>query len=144
MRENKKQLHILCASFGFECMLTGYKWFECELTYHHIKKKADGGLTDILNGAVVSSKVQNLLHDDLERNNPELYNLINKCLILYKRALLEGKTELINQYRNEIMPKVKYMVINKSESKFDNPFDNPSYKTKYYNNQKRLRPFIRY
>lgn len=76
-----------------------------DLTYHHIDKAADGGATTLSNGSILSSISQAWLHNFIELNDPALYDLINECLILYKMVIDQGNSELIEQYRTDVIPK---------------------------------------
>lgn len=83
-------------------MLTGLK--QGNLTFHHIKKKADGGPDTVDNGALLISDIHEWLHNNIECKNIELFRLINDCLKLYKQCIIEERQELIDQFTNEVMP----------------------------------------
>lgn len=75
-----------------------------ELTYHHIKKKEHGGKNTIENGAVLCREIHEWLHNNIEHEDRELYNLINECLILYKICIDKDERYLIEMYENECVP----------------------------------------
>lgn len=98
---NKARKDELINIYGKECMFTGVK---DDLTYHHIDKEEWGAPTDLENGSILSAVSQSWLHNYIEHIDPELYDLINECLILYKKVRDIGNEQLINQYRDEVMP----------------------------------------
>ncbi len=53
---------------------------ESYFTFHHCKKKADGGTRTIDNGAIITLDAHRDLNE-IERNEIEIYNLINEILI---------------------------------------------------------------
>lgn len=94
----KTDLQIL---YGARCMLTMVK---TRLTYHHIEKAEHGGPSTVDNGAILSEASQEWLHNNIERADPELFDLINECLILYKMSMDAGKEELVQMYQEECVP----------------------------------------
>ena len=52
---------------------------ENPLTYHHIKKKEEGGKKTIENGALLTADAQSYLHY-IERKDINVYNQINSVL----------------------------------------------------------------
>jgi hypothetical protein len=93
----REQLEML---YDARCMLT-----LCErcLTFHHIEKAQHGGEATVENGALLNDKIHSWL-TNLEYKDPELYDLINECLVLYKICMDEQKSELVQLYREECVP----------------------------------------
>lgn len=103
----RKELEIL---YGCKDMLTLLQ--SNKLTYHHILKKSHGGNNTLENGALLERLTHDWLHS-LEYTDKDLYNLINECLCLFKQCIDLNEEELINQYVNEVAPKVLELVRNK-------------------------------
>lgn len=100
-RSARKKLEVL---YGLRDMLT---MLECKRpSFHHIIKKENGGIASIKNGALLDNETHNWLHS-LEHTDIELYNLINECLILFKKCFDLGETELLEEYELEVVPEVK-------------------------------------
>lgn len=100
----KQKLKVL---YGCRDMLTGLK--TGILTYHHIIKKENDGPRTVENGALLERKCHEWLHY-FEIIDPEMYILINECLILYKKCVDLSLIKLIQQYEKEIFPKVISLV----------------------------------
>lgn len=105
---NKGARADLRVLYGSRCMLTMVKK---KLTYHHIQKKCDGGATNVKNGAILSEASQEWLHNNLEHNDKELYNLVNECLQLYKLCIEQNKTDLIEMYKKECVPEFQDRIL---------------------------------
>ena len=101
MTKNKGKRKELYVRYGEECMCTGVT---TDLTYHHIRKAEHGGPTTLLNGSVLSSASQAWLHNYIEHTDPALYDLVNECLLLYKMAWDQGRMDLVEQWKQEVMP----------------------------------------
>ena len=99
--KNNEKKELLYVRYGKVCMFTGVKR---DLTFHHIDKAEFGGPTTVDNGSVLSGVSQGWLHNYIEPTDPALFDLINECLLLYKMVMDKGDQELIQQYRDEIMP----------------------------------------
>lgn len=98
--------------YGNRCMFTDSKEV---ITYHHIEKECDGGPRNVENGALLTSISQAWLHNYIENQDPELFNLINECLQLYKICMDSNNVELLKQYRDEVIPLFQEAII-----KYDN------------------------
>lgn len=101
MSTNRAKREELYSKYGEECMCTGTT---TDLTYHHIQKAEYGGPTTILNGSVLSSASQAWLHNYIENTDQALYDLVNECLLLYKMAWDQGKVDIVEQWKQEIIP----------------------------------------
>lgn len=108
--EAKIQISIL---YGCRCMLTGLK--TKNLTYHHILKKEYGGKATVKNGADIITEIHQWLHNNIELNDRELFELINECLDLYKQCVDYGELELILQWEDECMPLFREKVERKEQ-----------------------------
>src|SRR5574344_1739935 len=104
-KEVREQLQVL---YGCRCLLTGIQ--TDKLTYHHINKKEHGGKATAENGAQIISEIHNWLHS-LEHTDIELYDLVNECLDLYKKAMDLGLVDLIEQYETECIPEFRKKVM---------------------------------
>lgn len=105
MGNNKRIKKILINKYGCFCMMTGISvQKDSDLSYHHIVKREYGGRTTIENGATLLIEIHQWLHNNIESKDKEMFYLINECLKLYKKCLDLNKTELINEYEEEIMP----------------------------------------
>ena len=82
-------------------MLTGYSCQKEQLTFHHLLKKEYGGKATPDNGTNLLPKIHEWLHNAIEYNDRELFELINECLLNYKEALRINNKELTNQFENE-------------------------------------------
>lgn len=101
---------------GNRCMLTNVNVDvnkKYKLTYHHIEKKEFGGQATIENGANLIDRAHEWLHNAIEYKDPELFMLINECLLNYKEAERLGNVELVNQFENECMPIFKQLILKK-------------------------------
>lgn len=99
--KNSQAKNILVNQEGCRCLLTGYKVQREQLTFHHLLKKEYGGQAAPENGANLLPKIHEWLHNAIEHNDRELFELINDCLLCYKQALRTNNTELIEQFENE-------------------------------------------
>lgn len=61
---------------------------ENPLTYHHIKKDADGGKKDVYNGALLTELAQSYLHQ-IEKDAPEIYDELNNIFLKINRSKKE-------------------------------------------------------
>lgn len=93
----------LAMRYGKRCMFTLVRE---GLTYHHIQKDCDGGPKSVDNGALLTSISQSWLHNYIENKDPEMFDLINECLVLYKMCIDNNQVELIQQYREEVIPRL--------------------------------------
>lgn len=98
--DNKKCNALLALKYGKKCMLTGRKDFN---TYHHIEKACEGGRATIENGGRLHDKIHQWVHI-IENIDPELYDLVNECIILYKLCVDRNEKELLKQYNEEVVP----------------------------------------
>lgn len=73
------------------------------LAFHHLIKKALGGKDTVDNGALLEESCHEWLHS-LEEDDPELFDLINECLKLYKICLDLNKKKTIKFYKKEVAP----------------------------------------
>lgn len=112
---NTEARNKLLKKYGNKCFLTNVKLQKG--TYHHIVKKELGGASNEENGAVLHKVIHQWLHNEIETKEKELYNLINECLILYKKCIDLKKYELIKQYEKEIVPLFYNEFINYSNKK---------------------------
>lgn len=101
---NREVREKMIGIYGRECMLTSLPF---GLTYHHIWKKEHGGGNTIDNGAIICTEAHSWLH---QQERTELYDLINECLQLYKKCVELGEVELVDQYNNDVKPKIKRKV----------------------------------
>lgn len=106
--EAKRKLIIL---YGCRDMLTLI--YNPELEFHHLLKKEHGGKANVENGALMEDFAHDWLHS-LENSDPELYDLINECMILYKKCLDLNKKNLIDQYQKTVAPKAKALIKQKA------------------------------
>jgi len=95
----KLQLGFL---YGLKCMITDE---ETRLTLHHIFKKEYGGETSVRNGIILHELFHRWLHS-LENYDRELFELVNESFILYKQCIDENRTDLVEQYQQEVIPKL--------------------------------------
>lgn len=100
--ENKVAKQELKQYYPDECMFTGLK--AKVLEYHHIDKKEDGGPATKENGALSIDCIHRWLHCIIEFEDPDLFDLANECLLLYKAVMDCNNLELIKMYRDEVMP----------------------------------------
>ena len=105
--ENRSARTQLILLYGAKCMAT---MLQTDLTYHHIEKAEWGGKATIENGVVLTSKFHCWL-TDLECKDPELYDLVNECFVLYKMCLDRGLTELVDMYMDECVPEFQKKLI---------------------------------
>ncbi|MDD4187678.1 MAG: HNH endonuclease [Bacilli bacterium] len=94
----KDDLKIL---YGCRDMLTGLK--SKALNFHHIVKRLDDGKRTIENGALLEQDCHDWLHY-FEIIDPDIYKLVNECLVFYKNCLDLGYLELVEQYETDIFP----------------------------------------
>ena len=78
-----------------------------KVTLHHVEKKADKGETTEENGALLIKTIHQWLHNHIERNDLEMYYLINECLQLYKICVMEDRQELLQQWEQECVPEFR-------------------------------------
>lgn len=109
--KNREAKIALIKVYGSRCLLTGTLALSRDLTYHHITKKEHGGPATVENGAQVLPSPHEWLHNELENLHPELFELVNECLQLYKLAMDQHNQPLIDEYENEVMPAVKERVL---------------------------------
>lgn len=101
---------LLLSEFGYIDMLTGQEIEEFNLaSYHHLLKKEYGGEYTPENGAMLLKLTHSFIHL-VELKDPELFDLITECLILYKYCIQHNKIQLITQFQDEVQPKVKKLV----------------------------------
>ena len=112
-KDNKKSRDKLKLLYGCRDMLTGL--FNENLDFHHLIKKEYNGPKTIENGALLERLCHIWLHS-LEYDDPELYELINECLDLYKKCIDYGLIKLVCQYETEVFPKV-LVLVNKRNKK---------------------------
>lgn len=106
----------LATLYGAKCMLTDYKE---RLTYHHIKKKCDGGKETIANGALLNREAHDLVHY-LESNERELYEELNEALMQYKICIDLGETDCLIEFelvKEKVRERTREHESNKSKSK---------------------------
>lgn len=104
---NRKKLILL---YGCRDMLT---LIETEkLEFHHLLKKALGGKSNIENGALLDEYIHDWLHS-LEISDPDLYDLINECLYLFKVCLDYGLEDLIYHYEKEVASRARVLIRHK-------------------------------
>lgn len=101
---NKGAKETLKTLYGCRCMLTNTK--TSKLQFHHIEKKEYGGQATAENGANVVDGIHKFIHEQ-ERNDRELFYLINDCLLCYKECIDRGLTELVEEYECEVMPEYR-------------------------------------
>lgn len=104
---NKNVKEKLITIYGNRCMLTNInldKDKHYSLTMHHIAKRCEGGETSVANGSNLIASIHEWLHNAIEHNDRELFDLINECLLLYKKCMDENNLELIEMWRNECVP----------------------------------------
>jgi len=102
---NKHAKNLIINKYGCKCFMTGVVLTKpSDLSFHHILKKQHGGRATVENGANLIYEIHQWLHNNIESKNKEMFYLINECLKLYKKCLDLNKTELINEYEEEIMP----------------------------------------
>lgn len=104
---NKNVKEKLITIYGNGCMLTNINIDKDKhylLTMHHITKRCEGGQTNVDNGSNLIASIHNWLHNTIERDDRELFDLINECLYLYKKCMDENNLELIKQWREECVP----------------------------------------
>lgn len=95
----------LITLYGYRCLLTGLSTHF--LQYHHIFKQEWGYGITIENGALLSDEAHKWLHNQVEKQDMELFYLISECMILYKKCIDLGMQEEIKTYEEEIIPKVR-------------------------------------
>jgi len=92
--------------YGAVDMLTGFEADERELTYHHLEKREYGGQQTIENGAVLLREMHQWLHA-MEMYYPDIFDLVNDCLMGYKNAIDTNNINLISQYWEEVLPELQ-------------------------------------
>ena len=76
-------------------MLSDYKK---RLTYHHIKKKCDGGKVTIDNGALLNREAHDFLHYQ-ETHDIQLYSDLQHALCLYKQCVELNETDCLIEWQ---------------------------------------------
>ena len=102
--KNSQAKNILVNQEGCRCLLTGYAVQREQLTFHHLLKKEYRGKATPDNGANLLGKIHEWLHNAIEYNDRELFELINDCLLCYKQALRTDNEELIKEFEEECQP----------------------------------------
>ena len=105
-RNAREQLEVL---YDARCMLTLVRE---SLTFHHIEKAEFGGPATVENGALLNDKIHSWL-TNLEYKDPELYDLVNECLILYKMCMDDNRSDLVQMYREECVPEFQKKMVRK-------------------------------
>jgi len=100
-RSSKERLAIM---YGYRCMLTNTK--TKQLTFHHLSKREWGGQATVDNGVNLAKEPHAWLHL-IETQDFETFMDLNDCLLLYKKCIDMGMTELISDYETDIVPKVR-------------------------------------
>jgi len=98
--KNKVIKRRIADVFDCVCMLTGMPEAFNALQYHHLLKKEYGGGETFDNGALLNDTIHKWLHS-LEEEYPELFNLINECVDLYKGCIEYGYYESARMFREE-------------------------------------------
>lgn len=104
---NKNVKEKLITIYGNRCMLTNININKDKhylLAMHHITKRCEGGQKNIDNGSNLIASIHDWLHNTIERDDRELFDLISECLYLYKKCMDENNLELIKQWREECVP----------------------------------------
>lgn len=96
---NKSAKEEIKKLYSDKCMLTFLKG----ISYHHIQKREDRGQATVENGALLNGRIHQWLHNVIEKNDKELYYLINECLLLYKKCRDDNRIELLEQYEEEVV-----------------------------------------
>lgn len=104
--------------YGYVDMLTGEEIPNFKAgSFHHIDKDEFGGAYTVDNGAMLLWKTHQYIHNILEANDPELFDLLTECLILYKYCLDNQCPELVEQFQREVQPEVKKLVLKHNKKK---------------------------
>ena len=121
MRRNKKDSEMnsharvratLLSIYGYLDMLTGQEIPNFKAaSYHHLDKDEFGGEYTVDNGAIFLRLTHDFIHNVIEAKDPELFDLLTECLILYKYCLLNNKIELVEQFQKEVQPQAKRLVL---------------------------------
>lgn len=86
-------------------------------SYHHLTKDAEGGDYTVENGAMILYITHRWLHNEIERKDRALFELIRECLLLYKHCKLNGYESLATQFEEEVQPEAKEMVSSYARSR---------------------------
>lgn len=100
----KMQLLLL---YGWRDLLTNEKidsYEEC--SFHHIIKAEFGGEYNEDNGAVLLNATHTFLHNNIELLSQETFDLLTECMLLYKHCFENNHTDLVDQFQQEVQPKV--------------------------------------
>lgn len=102
----------LLSLYGYLDMLTGESIPNFRAaSFHHIDKDEFGGTYTPENGAMLLRITHDFIHNVIEANDPELFDLLTECLFLYKHCLDRNETQLIEQFQHEVQPEVKKLVL---------------------------------
>ncbi len=104
---------------------------ENPLTYHHIKKDADGGKKNVYNGALLTKLAQFYLHQ-IEVDAPEIYEELNEIFLKLnrsKRPITKKESDIIERLLVEyetkcgklLKSRIKFQRINASALKKISP-----------------------
>ena len=126
MRKNRRDTELnsharvraqLLSLYGYIDMLTGQEIPNFKAaSFHHIDKDEYGGEYTPENGAMLLRITHDFIHNVIEANDPELFDLLTECLFLYKQCLDQNNEQLIEQFQTEVQPEVKKLVL-KHQSK---------------------------
>lgn len=83
-----------------------------QLTYHHIKKREDGGKNEISNGAILTKNAHDFLHT-IEIKNINIYNQIND--------LLKEINKCNGTCSNDYLEQIKILIIQYIDMGYDVP-----------------------
>lgn len=101
----------LLSLYGYKDMLTGLEIPSFrDASYHHIDKDEFGGEYTVENGAMLLRYVHDWLHNEIEVKDPRVFYLITECLFLYKVCLDNHNKTLVEQFENDVQPKVRKLV----------------------------------
>lgn len=102
----------LLTLYGYRDMLTGQEISDFRsASFHHIDKDEFGGAYSVENGAMLLRPTHDYVHNEIEAKDPDLFDLLTECLILYKYCLDNNYTELIEQFQAEVQPEAKKLVL---------------------------------
>lgn len=102
----------LLTLYGYRDMLTGQEIPDFRsASFHHIDKDEFGGAYSVENGAMLLRPTHDYVHNEIEAKDPDLFDLLTECLILYKYCLDNNYIELVEQFQAEVQPEAKKLVL---------------------------------
>ena len=104
--------------YGYIDMLTGQEIPNFRsASFHHITKDEFGGDYTVDNGAMLLWQTHSFIHNIIEANDPELFDLLMECLYYYKYCIDNNCETLVEQFQKEVQPEVKKLVLSNQKKK---------------------------